>query len=66
MREGHTITVTDHGKPIARIVPVGEHSTLDRLILEGQVTPARRAKRGAPARIKAGGTVGDLVGEQRR
>ncbi|MEV2278488.1 type II toxin-antitoxin system prevent-host-death family antitoxin [Nocardiopsis sp. NPDC049922] len=43
VREGHTITVTDHGKPIARIVPVGEHSTLDRLILEGQVKPARRA-----------------------
>ncbi|MFV2195521.1 hypothetical protein [Nocardiopsis sp. LOL_012] len=45
---------------------MGEHSTLDQLILEGQVKPARRAKRSAPARIKAEGTVSDLVEEQRR
>ena len=33
VREGHTITVTDHGKPIARIIPVdSEHSALYQLI----------------------------------
>lgn len=39
VREGHTITVTDHGRPVARIVPVGEPTTLEQLIAEGRVTP---------------------------
>ena len=25
VREGHSYVVTSHGKPIARIVPIGEH-----------------------------------------
>lgn len=63
--EGHTITVTDHGKPVARIVPVGEPTSLERLIAEGRVTPGRRCK-SRPSPVKADGTVSDLVGEQRR
>lgn len=66
VREGHTITVTDHGRPIARIVPVEGPSTLDQLILDGRVKPARRAKRSVPTPVKADGTVSDLVEEQRR
>ncbi|HSS69007.1 MAG TPA: type II toxin-antitoxin system prevent-host-death family antitoxin [Nocardioidaceae bacterium] len=68
VQEGQTVTITDRGKPIARIVPVGP-STLDRLIAEGRVRPARRPKRPArslPKPVKAKGTVSDLVSEQRR
>jgi prevent-host-death family protein len=36
VRAGHTITITDHGRPIARIVPIDQPSTLDRLIAEGR------------------------------
>lgn len=66
VRDGQTITVTDHGKPIARIMPVEANSTLDQLILEGKVKPARRAKRAAPTPVRARGPVSDLVEEQRR
>ena len=66
VREGHTITVTDHGKPIAKIVPVDGQSNLQQLIEEGVVRPPVRPKR--PARIpsEAGGIVSDLIPEQRR
>ena len=65
VRAGHSVTVTDHGKPIARIVPVGPN-TMERLIAEGRVTPAKRPKRPSRRPIKTKGTVSDLVSEQRR
>ena len=66
VREGHTITVTDHGRPVARIVPVGEPTTLEQLIAEGRVTPARRRRGSRRPPLKAAGTVSDLVSQQRR
>ncbi|MFL1378716.1 MULTISPECIES: type II toxin-antitoxin system Phd/YefM family antitoxin [unclassified Nocardiopsis] len=66
VREGRTITVTDHGRPIARIIPIDTPTTLDRLILEGRVRPARKAKSAAPVPVPARGTVSDLAEEQRR
>jgi prevent-host-death family protein len=66
VRRGHTVTVTDHGKAVARIVPVNEPNSLEKLIAEGRVTPARRRKRPAPQPVQANGSVSDLVGEQRR
>ena len=66
VREGHTITVTDHGKPIARIVPVDGPTRLQQLIAEGKVRPLLRPKRPARIPTEAGGIVSDLVEEQRR
>lgn len=66
VREGHTITVTDHGRPVARIIPVGVPTKLEQLIAQGKVTPATRRKRKRPAPAKANGTVSDLVDHQRR
>lgn len=66
VREGQTITVTDHGRPVARIVPVGVPTKLEQLIAEGKVTPARRARQPLPPLVAAAGTVSDLVGQQRR
>ncbi|USQ81559.1 type II toxin-antitoxin system prevent-host-death family antitoxin [Ornithinimicrobium faecis] len=63
--EGHTITVTDHGKPVARIVPIGELTSLERLIAEGRITPGQRRK-SRPKPVKTSGAVSDLVREQRR
>lgn len=37
VREGETITVTDHGTPVAKIVPIGEPSAFDRLVAEGVI-----------------------------
>ena len=65
VREGHTITVTDHGRPIARIVPIEGQSIFERLVAEGKITPARSAKRHVPEPLVAGATVSDLIAEQR-
>lgn len=66
VREGHTVTVTDHGRPIARIVPIGQPRRLETLIAEGRVAKAARRKRPAPDPLPAAGTVTDLVRDQRR
>lgn len=66
VRAGRTVTVTDHGKPIARIVPVQRPTRLERLREEGRIQPARTRKQAAPEPVSASGTVSDLVGEQRR
>lgn len=66
VRGGHVVAVTDHGKVIARIMPAGEPTPLERLIAEGRVRPGRRRKRPAPPPVDAAGTVSDLVAEQRR
>jgi prevent-host-death family protein len=66
VREGHTITVTDHGRPVARIIPVDVPTKLEQLVAEGKVTPANRRKGERPRPIKSAGTVSDLVDQQRR
>jgi prevent-host-death family protein len=66
VRDGEELVVTDRGRAIARVVPLGAERALDRLIAEGIVTPARQPKRRAPKPIKVTGTVSDLIGEQRR
>jgi prevent-host-death family protein len=66
VREGHTITITDHGRPVARIVPVVVPTKLEQLIAAGKVTPARARKRGRPQPITSTGTVSDLIEQQRR
>lgn len=67
VRKGHTLTVTDHGKPIAMIVPVQQPTTLEQLIAKGVVRPARsRQRKPLPEPIEASGSVSDLVADQRR
>jgi prevent-host-death family protein len=66
VRSGHTVTVTDHGVPVARIVPIGVPSALERLVAEGRIQPAAASKRPAPKPIKSSGSVSDLVDQQRR
>ena len=66
VREGQTVTVTDHGRPIAQIVPVGQLTALERLIAEGRVRAARVRKQPAPDPVASTGTVSDLIAEQRR
>ena len=68
VRDGHEVTVTDHGTAVARLVPVDRPRALDRLIAEGLVTPAqvRKRSRSAGRGIVSKGTVSDLVADQRR
>jgi prevent-host-death family protein len=67
VRDGQEVTVTDHGKAVARLVPLGRPRPLDRLIAEGLVTPRRNDKQRRTGRpIRGKGPVSDLVAEQRR
>lgn len=67
VREGAEVTVTDHGKAVARLVPLDRPRALDRLIAEGLATPGLVPKRPRSGRgIKASGTVSDLIAEGRR
>lgn len=67
VRAGTEVTVTDHGKAVARLIPLDEPRPIDRLIADGVVVPAAAAKRRLDhSRIKSKGTVSDLVAEQRQ
>ncbi|HEX7246563.1 MAG TPA: type II toxin-antitoxin system prevent-host-death family antitoxin [Actinomycetota bacterium] len=65
---GREITVTERGRPIARIVPATGRSKLDQLIAEGKVRPPLRPARPAATlpMIEVDGSVSDLVIEQRK
>ncbi|CAN2168658.1 Phd Antitoxin of toxin-antitoxin stability system [Candidatus Nanopelagicaceae bacterium] len=41
VKKGEVIVVTEHGKPIAEIVPI-KKTKLERLIEQGAVTPAKK------------------------
>lgn len=65
---GREITVTDRGKPVARIVPVAGRTKLEQLIAEGKVRPPLRPARPASSLplIEVEGSVSEFVIEQRK
>lgn len=65
-RDGEPIVITDHGRAVARLVPISGERPLDRLISDGLVQPARSRRRTLPTPVPAAGTVSDLVADQRR
>ncbi len=66
VRAGHTITVTDHGTPVARITPIDEPTALERLVAEGVVQLPTRSKRPAPEPLIADVTLSQMVIADRR
>ncbi|MFE3546050.1 type II toxin-antitoxin system Phd/YefM family antitoxin [Nocardia sp. NPDC059177] len=66
VRSGRSVTITDHGNPIARIVPVDRLTALEQLRKEGRIQPARKRKQTTTEPIQGGGIVSDLVDDQRR
>ena len=68
-RDGEEIIVTERGIPVARLTPVEAAPLLERLTREGVLSKPRdtvRPTAGAVSRVRAQGSVSDLVGEQRR
>ncbi|MHB8345522.1 MAG: type II toxin-antitoxin system Phd/YefM family antitoxin [Ferrimicrobium sp.] len=64
---GDEVIVTDRGRAVAKITPIGTERTLDRLIAQGIVTPASVTKKTAPAkRIHPTQAVSPLIADQRR
>ncbi|MDR1079077.1 MAG: type II toxin-antitoxin system prevent-host-death family antitoxin [Propionibacteriaceae bacterium] len=66
VKTGREYTLTEHGKPVARLVPVAGRSAYERLVVQGVIQPAARPPTGLDAPVVIEGTVSDLVGEQRR
>jgi prevent-host-death family protein len=66
VRAGATVTVTDHGRPVARIVPVSGPNALERLTAEGRIRAPATGRRRPPKPVRSSGIVSDLVDEQRR
>ena len=66
VRAGHTVTITDHGHPIARIVPIGRPTRLEQLLAEGRVRAPSKRKQPAEQPVEASGSVSELIDQQRR
>ena len=62
------VVITERGTPVARLVPIGEHPGLERLIARGEAIPPRRpATRIDLSQLPAiEGTLSEFVHEQRR
>lgn len=66
VRQGNELTVTDHGKAVARIVPLTGPRLIDTLIEDGRVTPAAQRRSLPDERITPSEPVSPLVEDQRR
>jgi prevent-host-death family protein len=68
VKDGREILITERGRPVARLVSSSAPSHLESLIAEGLVTPPSVPRRpaGSFQRVKARGSVSQLVAEQRR
>lgn len=68
VRNGEDVIVTDRGRPVARLSPLGRSADrLAELVDAGIVQPpVITTRRRPPRRIQAAGTASDLVADQRR
>jgi len=71
VREGGEVVVTEHGRPVARVIGVHGRTSAERLaelVTRGHLTPAVHKRRSAPkpAALPNRATVSDLVKDQRR
>lgn len=67
VRAGDHVVVTDHGRPVARLMPIDEGTDrLAALVAAGVAQAPRDSRRHRPARrIRAKTTISDLAREQR-
>ena len=69
VKAGRTIVVTDHGQPVARIIPeaISLRARVDALRKAGAIAwSGRRLRRGKPAgNVRGDKTVADLIVENR-
>jgi prevent-host-death family protein len=68
VKNGDDVVITDRGRPVARLIPASSSRPLDRMIALGLVQPPSAPRRPIDARrrVRAKGSVSDLVADQRR
>jgi prevent-host-death family protein len=66
VENGSEIVVTRRGAPIARLSSIDRSDPLDELVRRGLVRPAKAERRSRRPRVKAKGSVSELVAAQRR
>jgi prevent-host-death family protein len=66
VEQGAEVVVTRRLQPIARLSAVDSEDSLEDLVRRGLLTLPERARSPRRARVKARGSVSDLVAEQRR
>jgi prevent-host-death family protein len=75
VKAGHEVLVTDRGRPVAKLVPIGAETRKaarrERLVREGSLLPGRGRVRASlleppPGKPAAGGSVLDALLEERR
>ncbi len=66
VERGAEVVVTRRGRPIARLSAVDGEDPLEELVRRGLVMPPGRPRSPRRARVKARGSVSELVAEQRR
>lgn len=66
-RSGEDIVITDRGTPVARLIGVDTSPLLERLAEEGVISraPGRRPEARGRRRVRARGSVSELVSDQR-
>jgi prevent-host-death family protein len=62
---GEDVVVTDRGRPVARIVPFGSTSTVDRGVDEGWIEAPRRTRLDPVGRHRSEQSVLDVLEEDR-
>ncbi len=61
-RGGEDVIITEHGRPVARLVAIHEQRPIDRLIAAGLATPPRKPKGELDwTPIADSGSVSDLI-----
>lgn len=68
-KDGEDVVVTDRGRPVVRLSPVGGTPLIDRLVAEGVIDPTPPTPKSSArdaVRVTASGPVADLVEELRR
>lgn len=70
VKQGEEIMVTEHGRPIARLIPVGaDTERMTALLDAGIVRPPKKMTRQLPAkrvRLADGGSIDGEIEDQRR
>jgi prevent-host-death family protein len=70
VKAGEEITVTEHGRPVARLTSVApDVDRMAELVAAGIVRPAAASRRRLPSKrvkLTVGDSIGELVAQQRR